>query len=264
MISEITLSYISILFQVVMLAVMLAFSVRLIGKSERSLTSAFLTFFYALCLLTDLYWVIYVFMRPDTRMPFAANEIGEAAITLLAAAILRSAVHSPYNVSIGCLVGTGLFSVCNIALWITWSGEVVQDILVGITFAYLLYSIAVSIKVSRAFKRYMWIITGTACALLVVLQGATFIVPENLKSIPDTCAYIVMTAMIIFLAFVLISSWKRHMSAEALLCDVFALFGFALTSVYMSEGLWYLLFQVCETVSFLLILLSVRKVVDRK
>ena len=35
-----------------------------------------LSFSYSLCLLTDLYWLIYDLMRPESRMPFAASVSG--------------------------------------------------------------------------------------------------------------------------------------------------------------------------------------------
>ena len=74
---------IPVFIQIAVLAVLLVLSVRLIRGSSRSLPAVFLAFLFAMWLLTDLYWVIYDFMRPDRRMPFAVNEIGEASLFLL-------------------------------------------------------------------------------------------------------------------------------------------------------------------------------------
>ena len=46
------------------------------GESAGNLTAVFLSFSYSLCLLTDLYWLIYDLMRPESRMPFAASVSG--------------------------------------------------------------------------------------------------------------------------------------------------------------------------------------------
>ena len=73
-----------------MLAVLMILSVRLIRESGQATPAVFLTFILSLWLLTDLYWVVYDLMRHGSRMPFAANEIGEAAIFLLEGAMLAS------------------------------------------------------------------------------------------------------------------------------------------------------------------------------
>lgn len=137
----IQISIISVSIQIATFAVLLMLSIKLIGESARNLTAVFLSFSYSLFLLTDLYWLIYDLMRPESRMPFAANEIGEAALFLVTAATINSAVKRRTRLPMGYLVGTFLFSVSNVVLWILWSGEVVQDIVSGIVFAWLLYSI---------------------------------------------------------------------------------------------------------------------------
>ena len=81
---------ISVSLQVVMLSVLLALSLKLIKESGRQLPAVFLSFCYTLWLLSDIYWVIYDLIRPDQRMPFAANEIGEAATILMMAATVNS------------------------------------------------------------------------------------------------------------------------------------------------------------------------------
>ena len=78
----IQISQISVSIQIAVLAVLLGLTVRLVGESARNLTAVFLSFSFGLWLLTDLYWLIYDLMRPEIRMPFAANEIGEAALFL--------------------------------------------------------------------------------------------------------------------------------------------------------------------------------------
>lgn len=263
MVFETVLSNISIFFQMAMVAILLARSVGLVKESRRSLTSVFLTFTLAIYLLTDMYWVIYLFIRPDVRMPFAANEIGEASLFLLLASTLRAAVRVPYASSFKCTVGTILFSLCNIILWISWTGEYIQDILVGITFTYFLYTICTAIEVRQAFKRWIWIVMVICCTLIIILQALTFYTSDSIKYTIDTCAYILMLASVFFLIVVFLSSWKIE-SPKVILCRIYILLGLILTVKYMSDGVWYILFQIMETISFAFLYLSVRKVVGEE
>lgn len=260
---ETILSNFSIFFQMAMLIVMLVCSVGLVKECGRLLTSVFLTFSFAIYLLTDIYWVIYLFIRPNVRMPFAANEIGEASLFLLMASTLRAAVRVPYGASFKCTAGTILFSLCNIILWISWSGEYIQDILIGITFTYFLYTICTAIEFRQAFKRYMWIVMVICCILIVILQTTTFYTSDSSKNTIDTCAYILMLASVIFLIVLFILSWKKE-SSNVILCKIFVLLGFILTVKYMSDGVWYVLFQIIETISLAFLYLSVRKVVGKE
>ena len=68
------ISQISVTLQIVTLAVLLTLSVKLISESERNLTAVFMSFYYALWLLTDLYWLVYDLMRPDMRIAFTVKE----------------------------------------------------------------------------------------------------------------------------------------------------------------------------------------------
>ena len=90
--SSVIMTMLPVIFQIAMLAVLLFLSVRLIRESGRLLIVVFLTFLFTMWLLTDLYWVIYDYMRPDSRMPFAVNEIGESTLFLLMPAISGAVV----------------------------------------------------------------------------------------------------------------------------------------------------------------------------
>ena len=102
----------------------------------------FLPFFFALAmmsfLLSDLYWIAYDVLKPDTRMPIAANEIGECAMILLLSAGLDVVLKDKKKI-FGEIVFAILFIGVNIALWIAWSGEWLQDVLFGIPYIYFLW-----------------------------------------------------------------------------------------------------------------------------
>ena len=255
---QITLIYVSI--QIVVFAVLPALSVKLIGESGRNITAVFLSFCFALWLLTDLYWLIYDLMRPETRMPFAANEIGEAAVFLMAAATINSAVRHRARLPLGFLVGTLLFAGSNAVLWILWSGEIVQDVIVGAVFAWLFYSIVRSLRSERLLTRPEWILLGVLCIALIACQALTFIVPQDVKNIPDLCAYILLAAGIVFFTYKLFRAFRGKLPYAQLFLS-FALTIWITTSKYMSGGSWYDLFLNLETVTMPLWYVTVRKVV---
>lgn len=247
--------------QIAMFAVLLVFSIRLIRESGKSITAVFLAFMIALWLLTDLYWVIFDLMRPDSLMPFAANEIGEAAAFLMMAAVLSSVIsHGAYKAGLQA-AGAILFSVCNAALWIAWSGEWIQDMMIGASFTFLLYTLARCLKVRYALSRGEWIGLGVGCALLVLGEGLTFIVSDGLKTAIDSSCSLLMAAGIIFWAWKNGKTWKAATSPDILLCLSFALLCWAITSKYLSEGMWYLAFMTVETITMPFVFLSVRKAV---
>lgn len=252
---------IAVSFQIITLAVLLVFSVGLIRRSGRSLTAVFLTFVYTLLLLTDLYWVIYDFMRPGIRMPFAVNEVGEAAGFLLMSALLSSAVNYRLASARKQAIGTVLFAVCNVALWIAWSGEWAQDLIVGAAFSYFLISTTCALKVQRQLSKSEWIGLGIGCTLLILAQSLTFFTKPQTKNALETGCYIFLVAGIVYWTYKMFAARKKQASSKAVLCLVFALISWLITAVYMSDGMWYSVFLAVETFAQLLMYLSVRKVV---
>ncbi len=252
---------ISVFSQIAMFAVLLFFCVRLIRESNRSLTAVFLTFAFTLWLLTDLYWIIYDFMRPGSRMPFAVNEIGEAAVFLLIAATLSVTVPYWFSEAWKQADGAFIFAAGNIVLWIAWSGEWLQDLLVGAAFAYLLYVLACSLKRQQALSKAEWIGLGFACGLIIAGQGLTFVVTQPAKGAIDTGCYLLMAAGVVLGVIKLWLARKQQESPKTLLCLSAALLVWNMTAKYMSDGSWYIVFLTVETLCMPLLFLSARKAV---
>lgn len=254
------ISLISETIQIVISALLLALSVKLIGDSKKNIITVFLSFCYALWLFTDLYWLIYDLMRPATRMPFAANEIGEVAFFLMVAETINSSTRRHSRLPAGFFAGSLIFAMSNAVLWILWSGEIVQDIIVGAVFVWLFYSIVRALRSEQAFGKPEWIILSILCISLIVCQGLTFTVPAEVKGVPDMCAYILMIAGIAFFIYKLIRAFKGDLQYAQMFLS-FALVVWVTTSKYMSGGNWYHLFMNLETVFMPLWYITVRKVV---
>ena len=58
-------------------------TMRLIGTGVRSMMVVFFLFAMITFLVNNTYWIAYDLMLPDVRMPFSADELGEAAFMLL-------------------------------------------------------------------------------------------------------------------------------------------------------------------------------------
>lgn len=256
-----TILILSLSIQIAVVAVMLWLSVKLIGESKKNLTAVFLSFCFAMWLFTDLYWLIYDLMRPESRMPFAANEIGEVAFWLVVAATVDSAIRHQMRLPKGYLAGACLFAVSNAVLWIMWSGEIVEDVVTGAVFVWLFYSIVRSLRSEQALKKTEWILLALLCAALILCQFLTFIVPEEVKSIPDLCAYILLIAGAVFFTIQLICACREKLVYAQMFLS-FALVVWITTAKYMSGGNWYNLFLTLETPGFVLWYISVRKVVS--
>ena len=250
-----------VFFQITVLTVLLALSVRLIRKSSRSLTAVFLAFLFSIWLITDLYWVIYDFMRPDRRMPFAVNEIGEASLFLLKSALLSTVISWRASSARRQAAGAVLFAAGNAALWIAWSGEWIQDILTGAVFAYFLCSVACSLKIRQLLTKKEWIGLGTGCALLLSAQAVTFFTEPPLRSAVDTGCYVFLILAALYWSYRLFAARRIQAPPEDVLCLALALVGWLVMAKYMSDGTWYLIFFAAETIALVLLYLSVRKAV---
>lgn len=245
------------LFQIGVLSALLALSARLVRESGRALAAVFLAFIFSLWLLTDLYWVIYDIMRPDARMPFAANEIGEAAVFLLEAAMLAS-LRRGNGPARGPVIGALIFAACNVALWVGWSGEWADDLIIGATYGCFLTQLAVALDAEGLLRRGEGIAVAAGCGLLALGEGLTFLLPEAAKALDLGCS-LLMVAGCAYWAFKLRSAWRG--GSVPALCLAYALLCWILTAKYMSAGGWYALFVLGETLCLPLLYLAARRAV---
>lgn len=87
--------------------------IRFHGK-QQSLTILFFCFAMVSLLLTNVYWLAHSLLRPNMRMPLAANTIGECAVFLLLSAALNSLFPDSRSSFTPQLVCTVLFTVASI------------------------------------------------------------------------------------------------------------------------------------------------------
>lgn len=261
MISDSVFLFAVIYVQIAVLAVMLALTVNLIRADKSKPTAVFLAFCFALWLFCDLYWVIYDLMRPDVRMPFAANEIGETAAFLMMAATVNSVISGKERRIRFTTVGALIFSFFNVALWIAWTGEWVQDIFFGAAFAWFLCSVSEALYVKNALAIRDWVVLGILCTAMLICQLLTFIVKSDATHVAELTAYIILAAGAAFLIWRFVTAYMRNVMPEMLLALAFAMVSWFTTAKYMSDGNWYLLFLLLETLGLPMWYMTVRKVV---
>ena len=235
------------LFHIAVSLAVLVGCVRTIRHGERYLPLIFFSFSIACFVLSGFYWMAYMLLRPDTRMPFAANEIAEWAIFLLLGEALRTGAPGKHIRVNGEVILAALFTAANTMLWIAWSGEWIQDILTGLTVGYFICSIVSRMKLENAISEIEWRGFELICLLLVGAQTATFFVLENIKSKLDGLCYFLLFAVSAWLAFKAIQIvWKKE-SPRKFVCMTFAFFAWELIAMYMSGSPFYeIAYVVCS------------------
>ena len=251
------------LLQIIVLIFIFHETFRLIYENRGSVHLVFFAFAAACFLLSDLYWLVYDLLRPETRMPFAANEIGEWAFFLLLAASLGSPKADSFQNAKKEVLFTGLFVAASAGLWIGWSGEWMQDILTGIFYGYFLCTLVLRAKSERAMSDRGWRSLGIVCAVLIAVQTTIFFVPDAAKDPLDQFCYIILFAVsAVFLVRAVLSQRKDEPGKSV--CHALAFLAWIETALYMSSGGYYIMAMILSLFSFPLILLAYKKEVSAK
>ncbi len=232
---------------------------RLPGIGSRSTIGIFFLF-AVVCLMGDVfYWLIYDLVRAEIRMPVAANEIGEAAAFLLLSSELRSAFPEQTVSHKREIIGGVLFTAASIALWITWSGEWVQDIVGGAPFGYLICLCLIALKEADVLKRLEWLLLAGGSALLIVLQALAAYAPGRVSSASDLAAYLLMAAgEVLFLAKAF-GLFRKDAGYRKLLAVSFSGFVFSSSCYFMSSEPWYEFHYLINALYIWLIFRAIRK-----
>ncbi len=236
-------------------------SSHLFRSSRTPVTALLYTFALISLLLSDLYWIAYIVIRPETRMPFAVNEIGEWAFFLLLAASLASVFRGGIAGAAREMVLAALFAAASAALWIGWSGEWVQDIITGIVCGYFFCIIVRALRISDILSGREWAVLGFMSFVLIILQGLTFVLPQGVRRIVDACCYVLMFAGIIAFYAKTIREWKRQAQPEALFCLCCTIFAWGESCMYMSVEPMYFAAEIAVTAVIPIMTVSLRKVV---
>ena len=252
------LSIAAFLILIAVISILLIRTARLVAKSGDS--GAVLLLFALL--VNDLYWIAYEALRPDVRMPFAANEFGEAAFYLLFCSAV-SAVFRDRGEGRTEGIWAAVFALASVGLWIAWSGEWVQDLMAAPVHVYYLYVTAVSLRQGDALAPREWRLWGGAAAALIAMQTAIFFVPGGLKSSLDLACYLLMFSVQAVLIFKAVRAIGSGMPAKTQLALSFGAMAWSVSVVYMSAGYWYVAGLLYEAVSMSAVQISYEREILR-
>ncbi|WP_173474160.1 hypothetical protein [Fibrobacter succinogenes] len=223
---------ITTILQSIVLVVIIAKTVRLMDNGK----NVFLPFFFMLAmtsfLLSNMYWIAYDVLKPDTRMPIAANEIGECAMILLLSAGLDVVLKDKKKI-FGEIVFAILFIGVNIALWIAWSGEWLQDVLFGIPYIYFLWLLIRGMR-SRGVlaRKELWLAAVMGVSVLILQIPLLYVKGFLFESI-KVAFFVVMFALMAWLGV------KSFRSKDYFMTLTFFLW--TELSMFLTSGVYYYL-----------------------
>ena len=238
--------------QTAVLVAIIVKSVKLTANRKKFL----LPFFFALAmsglLLSNLYWIAYDVLRPDTRMPFASNEIAECAVILLLSAALDFLLEDKRDI-LGEAIFAFLFICVNIVLWIAWSGEWVQDILFGLPYIYLLGLLIRGLRSRKLMTRNELWFSAIMSVSFLVMQFLLFLTQENAFTFEyiKTSSYIVMFILLLWLAI------KSFRSKDFFVSTTFFLW--TNLSMFLSPDVYYNITAMTEVLALPLMFISMKK-----
>lgn len=219
------------------------------------------TLFFALGLLclfvSDLYWVVHMWMGKGVYTPFSAVDVGSCGLYLLLAAAVDTVFREKSGDVRAAVIAAAVFAAANTALWIAWSGSIFQSLLGGTAFAFPLCSAARALKRSDALSRWEWISLAAACAALIALN----IVLLYLSGRAYFAANLINSGILFsILALFSIRTIRalRHGDTDKALALSFSGFVWNLVTSYLSEEPYYTVSDFFLMFSIVLMLMAVR------
>ncbi len=230
---------------------------RFLGGNQSSTPMVYLVFFGVTNLLCTVYWLTHNLMLEGIRLPFTAAEIAENGSLLLLGTVLKAAFPEREPTRHGLVCAAAVFAAANTALWIGWNGEWLKDLVGFPVLFYLVLCCLRALRSSGAMSKTEWALLGFGSAALLLLEGAAFFLPASFMPWTDGAGYaIILLGNGLFLLKT-VSALRRRGDRTALSIAV-SFTAWTIIGVYMSAEPVYFLTEFMETVSFLLLLPSIR------
>ncbi|MBQ1406767.1 MAG: hypothetical protein IIY88_01410 [Eubacterium sp.] len=235
--------------------VLLLVWVILVGRNNKGFFNiSFFVFAIVTLIGSDIYWMVYDILRSDARMPIAVNEIAENASFLLLA-----------DQIIVCMGGESLlirnwkkefaFSVlcvaANVALWIYWSGEWLQDIVGGLTYGTYFFMVVCLITSTEALRKREQRTFAIYYVVVLVTAGSSAVLPDSFSGTADLVLYLILSAGMIWLLLRLFAGRRKRKNKDISQMGLsFLLILYSYSCMYMSSGHWYNAFFLVNAFAF--------------
>ena len=208
------------------------------GKS-RGLFAAFFIYGMISLVLEDVYWIAYDLLRPELRMPLAADEIAGCAVILLLGSALSTRLGDRRDQKGLALILSVVFTFANTAIWIAWTNEWLQDIVSAVPCVYFMYILLLGLMntgaVGKAERR--WAVMAISAVLILYIAGTLV-----QGAVSDGCyntGLILMNIITILLLIKTVLMPRFGCSNEARLFSAFAVFFYSRLAIYLSWDMFY-------------------------
>ncbi len=230
--------------------------------SRRQLTAAQFLFAIVSLLLTYAYWLAYSLMRPDVRMPLAANMIGECAVFLLLSAALDSVFREGRVPARAHILCTLIYAAASVALWVAWSGEWIQDVIGGVVYGYFLCVCVRTLKQTGALTKREWIVLGVSCALIIAAWIVWFFVPEELVFLTLIVGYGLIYATTAYFLIKTYRAVRRSDDPDLQLSLSVSSHAWCMGAMYMTSGYYYNVAMILCLLTLPLMMIAVKREVE--
>jgi len=232
-------------------------SFRYARRTGHNLYLIFFAMAMAAFLCSDLYWFAHLELRDGLRASFASDDIADFGLFLLLGSSLGAATGRRER-PVGVTVGAALFAAANVALWIGWSGEWLRDIFGGLAYGYFIVITVQALAATGALRRWEWIACAVLCALLIAVEALSILGPEALRGTAESAGYALLFAVLAWLLPRAVLS-LRAVDVDRSLTLCFAAFCWITVTMYMSDGIYYMVASQLTNLGLVLMLLAVRK-----
>lgn len=232
------------------LVVVIADAIRLMNNKKNVLLPFLFVLAMASYLLSNLYWIAYDTLMPDTRMPIACNEIGECAVILLLSAGLETLLKDKKKI-VGEILFAFLFIGANIALWIAWSGEWFQDILFGIPYVYFLWILIHGLRNRVCLKSKEALVASIASIFVLIMQIPLLVTNGNLFVFSEIMCFAAMFAVMAWLGI------KSFRCKDFFVASTFFLW--TELSMFLSPDVYYNMAMVANTIACFFMYVSMKQ-----
>ena len=222
-----TLDMIGFLIQDIVLVFIIYFTATKLLRSKTGYLPAFFIFAMLSFLLSGLYWATFTILKPDARMPFAADEIADCAGILLLSTGLVADKKIDRRARAGEVIFTIVFCITNAVLWIIWSGEWLQDIIFGIPYSYFLWLIIRGISDTKVLSVKEVFSLRIVGAVIVSIFFFTAFTENRYIAVTDSICYVLMFGLLIWLLIKSIRCMNLYVSALYFFSTIFVAFGSA-------------------------------------
>ena len=190
--------------------------------------------------MSEVYYFAYNFLIPDTRMPFAANEIAEASMILLLCAVLETTLGKDRKFNIGAFIFSTVFIGVNIAIWILWAGEWAKNIIFGLPYIYFLYLLIVGVVKTKAVSNKEIIIAIILSICILAGEAIALGMNDTLRSIIEISCYPFMYILWIFILVKTIKTLRKEdkKQGESIYLS-FTLHIWTMLLMFMSADIFY-------------------------